>query len=184
MTGRDREVVTRTLRALRCILDGLYLAGGLAGAAFLVAILVLVVAQMAARWTGVLFPGGPDYAGYAMAGASFFALAHALNRGAHIRVTLVLNALGRWRRLAEVWCYGVATVTAIFFARYAVKANIWSYRLNDVSQGQDATPLWIPQIAMSAGACLLALALADQFVRVLLTRHGGVEDPEPAERGG
>ena len=184
MPAPDPGAVARALRALRRILDGVYLAGGLAGAAFLVAILVLVVLQMAARWTGHVFPGGPDYAGYAMAGASFLALAHALNRGAHIRVTLVLNALGRWRHLAEVWCYGVATVTAVFFARYAVKANIWSYRLNDVSQGQDATPLWIPQIAMSAGACLLALALADQFVRVLLTRHGGVADPEPADRGG
>ena len=184
MPAPDRGAVARGLRALRRILDGVYLAGGLAGAAFLVAILVLVVLQMAARWSGHVFPGGPDYAGYAMAGASFLALAHALNRGAHIRVTLVLNALGRWRHLAEVWCYGVATVTAVFFARYAVKANVWSYRLNDVSQGQDATPLWIPQIAMSAGACLLALALADQFVRVLLTRHGGVADPEPADRGG
>ena len=184
MPAPDRGAVARALRALRRILDGVYLAGGLAGAAFLVAILVLVVLQMAARWTGHVFPGGPDYAGYAMAAASFLALAHALNRGAHIRVTLVLNALGRWRHLAEVWCYGVATVTAVFFARYAVKANVWSYRLNDVSQGQDATPLWIPQIAMSAGACLLALALADQFVRVLLTRHGGVADPEPADRGG
>ena len=184
MTAPDPGSVARSLRALRRILDGLYLAGGLAGAAFLVAILILVVAQMAARWTGHVFPGGPDYAGYAMAGASFLALAHALNRGAHIRVTLVLNSLGRWRHLAEIWCYGAATVTAVFFARYAVKTNIWSYRLNDVSQGQDATPLWIPQIAMSAGACLFALALADQFIRVLLTRHGGVEDPEPADRGG
>ena len=184
MTAPDPGSIGRVLRVLRRILDGLYLAGGLAGAAFLVVLLVLVAVQMMARWTGHVFPGGPDYAGYAMAGASFFALAHALNRGAHIRVTLVLNALGRWRHLAEVWCYGVATVTAVFFARYAVKANIWSYRLNDVSQGQDATPLWIPQIAMSAGACLLAVALVDQFVRVLLTRHGGVADPEPADRGG
>lgn len=184
MTARDPGMVTGAFRVLRRILDGLYLAGGLAGAVFLIAILVLVVVQMATRWTGLVFPGGSDYAGYAMAGASFLALAHALNRGAHIRVTLVLNSLGRWRRLAEVWCYGVAAVTAIFFACYAVKANIWSYRLNDVSQGQDATPLWIPQIAMSAGACLFALSLVEQFVRVLLTRHGGVEDPEPADRGG
>lgn len=91
-------MVTGTLRALRRTLDGLYLAGGLVAAAFLIAILVLVVVQMAARWTGLVFPGGPDYAGYAMAGAS----THALNRGAHVGVTLVLNALGRWRRLAEV----------------------------------------------------------------------------------
>ena len=158
--------------------DALYLAGGLVGAVFLVAILGLILAQMIARWTGNVFPGGTDYAGYAMAGASFFALAYALNRGAHIRVTLVLNSLGRWRRLAEIWCYGVAAVTAVFFARYAVKANIWSHKLNDVSQGQDATPLWIPQIVMSVGTCVLALALVDQFIRVLLTRHPGVETPK------
>ncbi len=171
------------LRLLRRGLDGLYLAGGLVGAVFLVAILGLIVAQMVTRWAGGVFPGGADYAGYAMAGASFFALAYTLNRAAHIRVTLVLNALGRWRRLAEIWCYGVAAVTAIFFARYAVKANVLSHELNDVSQGQDATPLWIPQMAMSAGTCLLALALTDHFVRVLLTRHEGVEEPEAADRG-
>ena len=169
--------LTPMLRILRRLLDGLYLAGGLVGAVFLVAILGLILAQMIARWTGNVFPGGTDYAGYTMAGASFLALAYALNKGAHIRVTLVLNSLGRWRRLAEIWCYGVAAVTAVFFARYAVKANFWSHKLNDVSQGQDATPLWIPQIVMSVGTCLLALALVDQFIRVLLTPHPGVETP-------
>lgn len=166
------------LRHLRRGLDALYLAGGVVGAAFMVAILGVIVAQMVARWTGNVFPGGADYAGYAMAGASFFALAYALNMAAHIRVTLVLNALGRWRRLAEIWCYGVAAVTAIYFARYAIKTNIWSHKLNDVSQGQDATPLWIPQLVMSAGTCLLALALVDHFIRVLLTPHEGVGEPE------
>ena len=169
------------LRGIRIWLDGLYLAGGILGAVFLIAILGLIVAQMVARWTGHVFPGGTDYAGYAMAGASFLALAHALNRGAHIRVTLVLGSLGRYRRYAEIWCYGVAAVTAVFFARYAVKTNIWSYRLHDVSQGQDATPLWIPQLVMSAGSCVLALALVDHFLRVLLTRHEGVEEPRMAD---
>lgn len=170
------------LRGIRRSLDGVYLAGGVLGAAFMIAILGLIVAQMVARWTGHVFVGGTDYAGYAMAGASFLALAHALNRGAHIRVTLVLGSLGRYRRYAEIWCYGVAAVTAVFFARYAVKANIWSYRLNDVSQGQDATPLWIPQLVMSAGSCVLALALIDHFLRVLLTRHEGVEEPRMARQ--
>ena len=169
------------LRLLRKLLDGLYLAGGLLGAVLLVAILVLIVAQMAARWTGNVFPGGTNYAGYAMAGASFLALAYALNKAGHIRVSLLLSVLGPWRRYAEIWCYGVASVTAVFFARYAVKANIWSHKLNDVSQGQDATPLWIPQLVMSAGACMLALALIDHFIRLLLTDHEGVEEPEAPE---
>ena len=78
---------------LRRALDGLYLASGIAAALCLIAILVLIVVQMLARWTGEVFPGAPDYAGYAMASASFLAFANALNRGAHIRVAIVLNAV-------------------------------------------------------------------------------------------
>ena len=172
------------LKTIRRILDALYLAGGVLGGLFLIAILGLIVAQMIARWTGQVFPGATNYAGYAMAGASFFSLAYALNKGAHIRVTLVLGTLGRWRRYGEILCYGVAAVTAVFFARYAIKTNFGSAKWNDISQGQDATPLWIPQIAMSVGAALLAVALIDQFLRVLLTGHPGVEEPDITEREG
>lgn len=166
------------LRAVRRTLDALYLAGGVVGAVFMIAILAIIVAQMVARWSGLIFPGGPSYAGYAMAGASFMALAHALNKGAHVRVSLLLAGLGRHRRYAEIWCYGVGAVLGVFFARYAIKTTIWSWKLGDVSQGQDATPLWIPQIVMSVGTVLLALALVDHFVRVLLTDHPGHEEPD------
>ena len=44
--------------------------------------------------------------------------------------------------------------------------------------------MWIPQIVMSVGASLLALALVDQFLRVLLTEHEGVEEPDITEREG
>ena len=57
------------LRILRRLLDDVYLAGGVVGAVFLIAILGLILAQMIARWTGNVFPGGTDYAGYADSGA-------------------------------------------------------------------------------------------------------------------
>ena len=170
------------LRTLRRILDAIYLAGGVLGALFLIAILGIIVAQMVARWTGHVFPGATSYAGYCMASASFFALAYSLNKGAHIRVTLVIQGLGRWRDVGEIWCYGIATVLSIYFARYAIKTNYWSYKLHDVSQGQDAMPMWIPQIPMSIGATVLAVAMVDQFVRVVLTEHRGVEEPDLTER--
>ncbi len=167
-------------KALRRGLDALYLAGGVIGAGFLVLILLTIVAQMAARWAGLIFPGGANYAGYFMAAATSFALAHALNRGAHIRVSLVLEKLGRWRKAGEIVSHLAAAVVATFFARYAIKAVYWSWKLKDVSQGQDATPLWIPQVALAAGACLLAIALWDHVVRLLFTRHMGVAAPEGA----
>jgi len=161
------------LRTLRKALDGLYLAGGVLAALCMLGILVLIVLQMLARWTGEVFPGAPEYAGYCMAAASFLAFAHALNRGAHIRVGILLQALGPhalW--LAEVWCFGIGAALAWYFTRYAAKTAWWSWKLNDVSQGQDATPLWIPQMAMVAGAGLFAIALTDNLIHLLLRgRH-------------
>lgn len=168
-------MVTTVGRALRAFLDRLYIAGGLIAAGFLIAILAIIVLQMAARWTGQAFPGSTDYAGYCMAAASFFAFAHALTRGAHIRVSLLLSKLGRYRRWAEVWCFAVASALSCYFAYYAIRAVVWSHKLNDISQGQDATPLWIPQLAMAAGTVLLAVALIDNLVRVLFFGAHGIE---------
>ncbi|MHA1157246.1 MAG: TRAP transporter small permease [Alphaproteobacteria bacterium] len=172
------------LGLLRRTLDVIYKICGAIASLFLIAILVIIVAQMVARWTGQSFPGATNYAGYCMASASFFALAYALNRGAHIRVSLLLNSLGRWKRWGEIWCYAVAAITATLFARFAVKANFWSSKLNDISQGQDATPLWVPQIAMSIGTVVLAIALWDHLIRIVFTQHIGVQKEAIREVGG
>jgi TRAP-type C4-dicarboxylate transport system permease small subunit len=153
-------------RALRPWLDRLYDACGAIAALFLLILLAVIVLQMAARWSGQQFPGSTDYAGYCMAAASYFALAYALNRGAHIRVSLLLTQLGRWRRAGELWCFGIGAALACYFAWYAIKAVRVSYQLNDISQGQDATPIWIPQLVMAIGGTLFALALVDRFLRV------------------
>ncbi|HAV09123.1 MAG TPA: ABC transporter substrate-binding protein [Rhodobacteraceae bacterium] len=162
---------------IRRALDALYTAGGVLAALFTVAILCIIVAQMVLRWAGGIFPGGADYAGYCMAAASFFAFAHALQSGSHIRVSLILSKMGAARRWGEVWCFGVGAVAATFLARFAIKVVMESRKFKDVSQGQDATPLWIPQMAMAIGAVILAIAFWDNFIRVLFTgRHGVVED--------
>ena len=169
------------MRSIRRILDAIYLASGILGALFLIAILIIIVMNMGARWLLIPFPGSTDYAGYCMAASSCFALVYALNKGSHIRVNLVLSRLGSWRRFGEIWCYGVASLMAIVFARYAIKANIWSEKLNDISQGQDKTPLWIPQLAMSIGAVLLAVALIDHLIRLVLSEHDGGEKAQMGE---
>jgi hypothetical protein len=51
-----------------------------------------------------------------------------------------------------------------------------SYTLHDVSPGNDATPLWIPQVPMAVGAVIFAIAVIDTFVAELRGRSG----PEPA----
>lgn len=164
------------LKQLRKGLDFIYLTSGVVAACFLVAILLLIVIQMLARWTGEVFAGAPDYAGYCMAAASFFAFAHALHRGAHIRVSIVLNSVSdRVRTFLEIWCFAIGAATAWYFSFYAYRFVYWSWKFNEVSQGQDASPLWIPQMSMVIGAVILAIALTDHLIHVLVTGDHRIE---------
>lgn len=157
------------MKTVRLWLDRLYLVGGIVAALFLILILLITIAQMSARWFGFAFPGSTDYAGYCMAAASFLSLAYAFNKGSHIRVTLVLSKLGKYRRTGEIWCFGVATALSIYFAYYAIKTVHGSIKWNDISQGQDATPIWIPQLVMAAGTVVLAIALIDNLASLIFS---------------
>ncbi|WP_322865042.1 TRAP transporter small permease [Aquicoccus sp. G2-2] len=158
------------LRALRSGLDFLYLAAGVASAVCLIAILGLIVVQMLARWTGEVFPGAPNYAGYAMAAASFLAFANTLNRGSHIRVSILLNSVpDAARRWLDIWCFSLGAAIMWYFTWNAQKFVYWSWKFHDVSQGQDKTALWIPQSLMLVGAVVLAIALTDHLIHVLFT---------------
>ncbi|HEX6979174.1 MAG TPA: TRAP transporter small permease subunit [Alphaproteobacteria bacterium] len=167
------------------ILNNLYRAcGALAGVA-MIGILVLVMISIIGRLLGFYVRGVDAYAGYAMAAASFLALAYAFGRGDHIRVTLILQKLtGGPRRALEIWCLGVGTLLSGLFAFYSIKMVWWSYTFNDISQSNDATPLWIPETAMALGVSVLFIAFVERLVRVLAgdpIDTGGVDTDQRTE---
>ncbi|SDQ19232.1 TRAP transporter small permease [Pseudovibrio sp. Tun.PSC04-5.I4] len=172
-------------RALRFGLDGIYKGAGVLSALCLIAILSLIVIQMTARWTGEVFPGAAEYAGYAMASASFLAFANALNKGIHIRVSILHQMLGKTaQRLLEIWCFTIGSATIWYFVYYAYRFVYWSHKFNDVSQGQDRTPLWIPQSFMLIGALILAIALTDHLLQLIFTgKHSIASELEEAVAG-
>jgi len=155
---------------LRRALDLIYDGAGYVAAACLVGILLVIVLQMVTRWSDLSVPGLNEFAGYLMATASFLAFAHTLNRGVHIRVNLFLTWLGPRRFWAEVWCMAIGAAATAYLAWYSVRLVYWSRKLGDVSQGQDATPLWIVQTPMAFGAVLLAVCFLDNLMSLLL--HG------------
>ena len=111
------------------------------------------VVGIAGRELGFSMAGLDAYAGYCLAAGSFLAMAYALRRGDHIRVTLILSRLkGRTRYWMEVLCLAVAALLSAYFAWFAAKLVWGSYAYHDVSQNVDATPLWIPQLSMALGA--------------------------------
>lgn len=149
---------------MRRALDAVYDAAAWLAALMMVGVLVMVLLSIAGRQFHFHVPGTDAYAGYLMAGAGFLALAHTLRRGEHIRVTLLLQAVkGRARRALEIWSLSVAALLAVAFAFYSIKLAWQSRLFNDVSTGNDATPLWIPQLGMAVGTVLLAVALADEW---------------------
>jgi TRAP-type C4-dicarboxylate transport system permease small subunit len=153
---------------LRRALDALYDAAACLAAFFLIGTLAMVVVGIAGRWLHFHLPGTDAYAGYCMAAAGFLALAHTLKRGEHIRVTLVIERLRpRARRAAELWALTAGTLLAVLFAWFSARLVWQSLDFNDVSTASDATPLWIPQLAMAIGTSVLVVALVDELVREL-----------------
>ncbi len=149
----------------RRALDALYDAAAWLAALFLVGTLAMVLTGIAGRILHFHVPGTDSYAGYCMAAAGFLALAHTLKRGEHIRVTLILDHLGvRPRRWMELWALGAGVLLAGLFAWYSVRLAWQSWDFNDVSTGNDATPLWIPQLSMALGTLVLLVALVDELV--------------------
>lgn len=161
---------------MRKFLDGLYNAAAYAAALFMVSILVCVLLLIVGRQVGWYIPGLNAYAGYSMAASSFLALAHTFRHNEHIRVTLVLNALSpKWRHVFNLLSLIIALVLAANVAYYSIGLVMESYEFNDLSVEEDATPLWIPQLAMAVGSVLFAIALLEELVRTFITKKDVIE---------
>ena len=157
---------------MRRFLDFLYDAAAWAAALCMIGVLVMVLTSILGRQFHFHLPGTDAYAGYSMAAASFLALAHTLKKGEHIRVTLLIGRLsGGTRRVLEMWSLSVAVLLSGLFAFYACRLVWQSHAFHDMSTSNDATPLWIPQLAMAVGTVLLFVALVDEWVLELRGRR-------------
>ena len=167
---------------MRRALDTLYNAAAYLAALFLIGTLIMVRLGIFGRLLDFQVRGTDAYAGYFMAGSGFLALAHTLNRGEHIRVTLILEHAGvNGKRWLERWSLAVAVVLTLAFAWFSSRLAWQSHAFHDISTGNDATPLWIPQLSMAVGNIVLAIAFIDQFVGELTgTRVVVKTDSEPA----
>jgi TRAP-type C4-dicarboxylate transport system permease small subunit len=163
---------------VRRALDALYDGAAWLAALFMMALLAAVLLSIVGRELNFHVKGTDAYAGYCMAAAGFLALAHTLKRGEHIRVTLLLSALpATARRALELWSLACAMVLSALLAFYAARLSWQSRAFNDVSTGNDATPLWLPQLGMAIGTLILFVAFVDEFVLELhgRRRSGGGE---------
>ncbi|MCL4768528.1 MAG: TRAP transporter small permease [Hyphomicrobiaceae bacterium] len=150
---------------MRVVLRGIYTGGAVLACVFLASIAVLVVLQVATRMLGIHIRGLLDYATYAMVASVFLGIAHTLSLDAHIRVRLLLDVLpARARSGAEIICLLIGSSIMVYFSYYAAVLTYESWQFNFRAMGSAATPLWIPQLGMTVGAALGALAFVDALV--------------------
>lgn len=149
---------------MRKTLNAVYSAAAAVAAVLMIGVLLMVLLSIVSRLLHFHVPGTDAYAGYAMAGAGFMALAHTLKHNEHIRVTLILGRLtGDARHRLELWALTVAAVMSVLLSFFSWRLAWQSHVFHDMSTGNDATPLWIPQILMGLGSTVLCLAFLDEW---------------------
>lgn len=147
---------------MRRLLDGFYDALMALAAVALLLAFVCVMLGIIDRQLVWGLRGLDAYAGYGIAAALFLALPGTLQRGEHIRVTLLLQRLSpTWHAVLSWWSLGAGLLLSGLLAAYAVRLVWVSQTTHDISQGSDATPLWLPQLAMALGCLGLFVALLD-----------------------
>ncbi|MBA4741488.1 MAG: TRAP transporter small permease [Azoarcus sp.] len=151
---------------MRRFLDTLYLLSGYLAAFFLMMIAVLVIAQVTARFFGVIFES-TETGGFCLAASTFLGLAHTLKRGCHIRVSLFIHkARGSTRKAIELWSTSVAAVVMGYVTWAAAHMVYESWFYEELSPGMMAVPIWIPQLGMLLGCAIVTIAFVDEFCRI------------------
>lgn len=167
---------------MRTALDRLYAAAGWLAALCLALIAAMVCAQLIGRIAdgtlklvglkpyGFIVYGLDEIAGYLLATSSLLALAATLKSGVHIRVTMLLSAVGEGpRKILEILAFA-ASIVAAGYLTYRLGLNSYdSWKFHEVSHGLVPVPLVWPQAVMTLGAAVFTIALIDEL-HILVTQ--------------
>lgn len=172
MDNQAKDIYAGAPAALRPVfvaVDALGRAGGYMAAACLLALTLLILAEIATR---NLFdsdiPVAWEYGSYLMGAGFMFGAAVSLRAGGHIRVSLLLANVGAApRRALEILSAAAGTALTAFLANSLFWFTVRAFERGQTSPSSD-TLLWIPQSLVVAGAILLALQMAARLAQAIL----------------
>ena len=156
--------MSRARRVLERVLD----AAGALGAFCVFLIFVLMIIAGAGRQLNAPVSGVNDIVAWLCAAAAFFAMAHAFRHGDFVRVTLLLDkAPARIRRVMDVTCLIIATISVSYLTWSATAFTYESYEFKEMATGLVVIPIWIPQSTFVIGSWLLLATMIDELVTVV-----------------
>lgn len=167
------------LRRLRRFVDSVYLIAGASAALSLVAMFLLILAQIVARQLGSYIPSSGEMIGFCVVWSAFLGLAYTMHHRAHIRVELFLSRLmPRQRRCLNIFSGALAVMLLAVFIFYVFALVRESFVFSDVSDGEMPIPLYLVQLPMLAGLFLFLLSVIDYTCSEYLASRRTQESPD------
>lgn len=129
----------------------------------------MISAEIVSRnFFGNSLPFSWDYSAYAMGTAFMMGAADALRRGAHVRVTAVLEAVPRPLARGIEFAACLAGLAACGALAWALAEMAWlSFQRGSTSSTVMRTPLAWPQGLVALGATILLLQCFAQLLRLM-----------------
>lgn len=153
---------------IRRALDALYSVSAGLAALSLLAIFLVMMAQVALREMNIQFAGADDLSAYLCVATTFFALARTFKNGELIRVGLAIDKLApSARRGVEILVLGAAAGVMAMVVWFTLNDVFFAIEIEEVAQGTVAFPLWVPKLAMPLGGGILLIAIIDELIRVI-----------------
>ncbi len=159
-----KPLASGPIAAFQRLVDAVSLAAGYLAAGCLVAMVLLVLAEISTGLLSRVIPSMPsgirfawEYSAYLMGSAFLFGGALTLRSGMQIRVELLLRAGGgRFERPLEIFS---SLVGAVFLGvlAWSLSAFAWQSWTSSQVSGDTLTPLWIPQGALALATAIFAL---------------------------
>lgn len=171
--ARIADPLGRVLDAI----DALSTAGAWAAVLCILAILGLIVGEVAARNLfnySIYFAW--EFSAYLMGATFMLGAGYTLRAGAQIRVNVLITGIGGiLARAVDLGATALSAAIAAYLS-YALFLLTWlSWIRHSRSAQASELPLWIPQLALAVGAAILTLQLAARLFRLLRGEPG--DDP-------
>ncbi|MFD2205473.1 TRAP transporter small permease [Kiloniella antarctica] len=158
------------MKKLSQTLDKTYLVGAWLSGGFLLLLCGLILYSILARMLGLFAGGATDFAGYAMATSTFFALAYTFRSNGHIRILLLIqNTHGSLRLAIERATLGFMSFITCYLTYYTTRLAVDSWEYGERSEGADAILLWIPQVPVALGSAVFALSVIHTFTESIFS---------------
>lgn len=111
-----------------------------------------------------------EYSGYALSAMIYLGLAFSFKEGAHIRITFLNDRIhGLPKFFLEIFCHVFIGVLCALSSFYMWDMFMLSKARNMTAYTVAETPLYIPQLIVFIGLCLLTFQIIARLLHILLS---------------